>query len=95
MEQAIPWGEVKLLQSWGGFLAFVAYIVHSAISFSPAVQLQIGKGLVALFAFETLLYLHMCLFSTLSVKEREILSVYAIMFAMLFGVYGIAVYKAM
>mmetsp|Transcript_14866 Transcript_14866/g.24586 ORF Transcript_14866/g.24586 Transcript_14866/m.24586 type:complete len:303 (-) Transcript_14866:148-1056(-) len=46
-------GELILCQSWAGFIAMVAYIVHQARSFRRQDQMGIGMGLLVCFALET------------------------------------------
>lgn len=93
----MPQSEVKLLQSWGGFVGFVAFCVHSALSFPADVQLQIGKGLLGLFSYEFVLYLHEYVTSAnrLEPKLREAVLVYTMIFAMIMTGYAVGVYKAM
>jgi len=89
--------ESKLLQSWGGFIGFVAFCVHSAIKFPAAVQLKLGKGLLGLFAFEFLLYLQIIfgMDSDVDPKERDAVTVYLGVFATVMSAYAVGVFKAL
>jgi len=96
-ERVLPETELSLLQSWGGFVGFVAFCVHSAIGFPAAVQLKLGKGLLGLFAFEFLLYLRFLLRMEAGVdpKEREAIIIYLGVFGTVMSAYAVGVFKAL